>query len=154
VFEVELPVSIKDRPAAGTARDSERAYTALVVDPDEAVQRQILALLATRGYRVVPVNNSDTGLDLAQRVRFDVAFISVHAPGLNWVELSERLQSRVGAFVLVSDNYDQELSLDFEGEGRFVLPRPIQETDLDRVLRIAERRPIDRSVPITRHGAA
>ena len=117
------------------------------------MQRQILALLAARGYRVVPVSNNDTGLDLAQRMRFDAAFISVHAPGLNWVELSERLQSRVGAFVLVSDSYDQELSADFEGEGRFVLPRPVQEAELDRVLRLAER-PLDRSVPINRHGAA
>jgi signal transduction histidine kinase/CheY-like chemotaxis protein len=160
VFEVELPVTMKERtpvwtaPAAGAVRNPDRTYTALVVDPDESVQRQILALLAARGYRVVPVSNSDTGLDLAQRVRFDAAFISVHAPGLNWVELSERLQSRVGAFVLVSDSYDQELSADFEEEGRFVLPRPIQEADLDRVLRMAERPQIDRSVPITRHGAA
>ena len=62
--------------------------TALMIEPDEAAQRQILALLSARGYRVVPVANADTGLELAQRMRFDAAFCSVHAPGLNWVELS------------------------------------------------------------------
>ena len=159
LFEVELPVTIKERapvagaPATAAVRDPDRVYTALVADPEESSQKQILALLSARGYRVVPVNNTDTALDLAQRVRFDVVFVSAHAPGLNWVELSERLQPRVGAFVLVSDSYDQELSADFEGEGRFVLPRPVQEAELDRVLRMADR-PVDRSVPINRPGAA
>ena len=96
--------------------------------------RQLLALLAARGFRVVPVDNADTGLDLTQRMRFDAAFCSVHAPGLNWVELSERLQSRVGAFILLADHYDAELSTDFEGEGRFVVAKPLQEADLERVL--------------------
>jgi hypothetical protein len=71
-------------------------------------------------------------------MRFDAAFCSVHAPGLNWVELSERMHLRVGAFVLVADAYDPELAADFEGEGRFVLPKPIQESDLDRVLNSLE----------------
>ena len=71
----------------------------------------------------MPVSNADTGLELAQRVRFEAAFCSLHAPGLNWVELSERLQSRIGAFILLSDGYDAELVADFEGEARFVLER-------------------------------
>lgn len=155
-FEVELPVTSKDRSGAtlasssnGRPHDFSRRMTALVIEPDESAQRQILALLATRGYRVVPVNNSDTGLDMAQRLRFDAAFCSVHAPGLNWVELSERLQARVGAFVLLSDGYDSELSADFEGDERFVLAKPVQEPELERVLGSLEP-----SVPTVKHGAA
>src|SRR5262249_27456748 len=126
-----------------------RTLTALVVEPDENAQRQIRDLLSARGCRVVPVNNSDTGLDLAQRVRFDIVFVSVHAPGLNWVELSEQLQSRVGGFALLPDSYDAELAADFEGEGRFVLPKPVQEIELDRVIQR-----IERSGPNYRHGVA
>ena len=142
-FEVELPASMKDRALLANApstspRESSRRMTALVIEPEEAAQRQILALLAVRGFRVVPVTNSDTGLELAQRMRFDAAFCSIHAPGLNWVELSERLQSRTGGFILLSDGYDAELSADFEGEGRFVLPKPVQEPELERVLRLIE----------------
>jgi CheY-like chemotaxis protein len=143
-FEVELPITSKDRHGAvlasanGHKQDFSRRMTALVIEPDEAAQRQILALLSTRGFRVVPVNNSDTGLDMAQRVRFDAAFCSVHAPGLNWVELSERMQSRVEAFVLLSDGYDSELCADFEDDERFVLAKPVQEPDLERVLRFLE----------------
>ena len=138
-FEVELPRASRDRqPAPARERRTRAAshpVTALVIEPDEAVERHLLALLTARGYRVVPVHNSDMGLDLAQRLRFDVALCSVRAPGLNWVELSESLQVRVGAFVLLSDGYDPELASDFEGDNRFVLSKPIDENHLDRVLR-------------------
>ena len=87
---------------------------------------------------MVPESNSDSGLDQAQRMRFDVAFVSLHAPGLNWVELSERMHTRVSAFILLSDGYDAELSSDFEGDGKFVLPKPVQEEELDRMLRLIQ----------------
>jgi signal transduction histidine kinase len=156
-FEVELPITAKERvgPAAvaaastGRTYDASRNMTALLIDNEESSHRQLLALLSARGFRVVPVDNADTGLELAQRVRFDLAFCSGHAPGLNWVELSERMYSRVGAFVLVSDRHDAELAADFEGERRFVLSRPIQEADLDRVLRALEP-----SLPVVKDGVA
>jgi CheY-like chemotaxis protein len=156
-FEVDLPITAKERvgPAAiaaaaqGHTYDSSRSMTALVIDNEESSHRQLLALLSARGFRVVPVDNADTGLELAQRMRFDLAFCSVHAPGLNWVELSERMYSRVGGFVLVSDRHDAELAADFEGERRFVLPRPIQEVELERVLRALEP-----SLPAIKDGAA
>jgi len=142
-FEVELPALVKERgvPAfasGAAAREGSRRMTALVIEPDEAAQRQLLALLAAHGFRVVPVTNSDAGLDLAQRIRFDAAFCSLHAPGLNWVELSERMHTRVGGFILLSDGYDAELSADFEGDGRFVLAKPLQEKELERVLQMVE----------------
>ncbi|MEO8371874.1 MAG: GAF domain-containing protein [Candidatus Solibacter sp.] len=143
-FEVELPAMAKDRAAASSStqhavpRDSGRRMTALVIEPDEAAQRQLLSLLASRGFRVVPVDNSDAGMDLAQRMRFDAAFCSLHAPGLNWVELAERMHARVGGFVLLSDGYDAELSADFEGDRQFVLAKPLQEKDLDRILQSIE----------------
>lgn len=157
-FEVELPISGKERaapaPAAGGApADSSRRMTALVIEPDEAAQRQLLGLLSARGYRVVPVANADNGLELAQRMRFDAAFCSVHAHGLNWVELSERTQSRVGGFVLLADGYDGELAADFEGNNRFVLPKPIQEAELDNVLRNIERAGPGKVIPI-KNGVA
>jgi len=54
------------------------------------------------------------------------------------VELSERMHSRVGGFILLSDGYDAELSADFEDDRQFVLPKPLQEKELDRVLQIIE----------------
>jgi GAF domain-containing protein len=137
-FEVELPVAAKERLSgaslASVPEQTGRHLSALVIEPDEAPQRQLLALLSMRGYRVVPVSNADAGLDMAHRVRFEAAFCSMHAPGLNWVELSERMQPCVGGFVLLSESYDAELSANFEGDGRYVLPKPVQDAELERVL--------------------
>ncbi len=139
-FEIELPITAGERTAAGAApaggakpaAPSVR-LTALVIEPDEATLRHLVAHLSARGARAVPVEDADKGLELAHRLRFDLAFCSVHAPGLNWVELSERMQPRVGAFVLISDGYDPELAADFESSNRFVVPRPVREADLERV---------------------
>jgi GAF domain-containing protein len=153
-FEVELPLTtVKERlplgNGASAAADFQRGMTALVIEPDETAQRQILGLLAARGYRVVPVANADTGLELAQRIRIDAAFCSLHAPGLNWVELSERMQPRAGGFILLSDGYDAELSANFEGYHRYVLAKPVQASELERVLRDLEP-----AAPVLKHGAA
>ena len=151
-FEVELPVAAKERlggaSTASAPEETGRRRTALVIDPDDAIQRHLLVLLSARGYRVVPVTNADAGMELAQRMRFDAAFCSVHAPGLNWVELSERMHSRVGGFILLSESYDAELSADFEGEGRYVLPKPVQDNELDRVLRGVEATSANKVVSI------
>jgi len=152
-FEVELPLtSARERtpltPSSGLT-DYSRGMTALVIEPDDIAQRQLMGLLAARGYRVVPVANADTGLELAQRIKIDAAFCSLHAPGLNWVELSERMQARVSGFILLSDGYDAELVSNFEGYNRYVLAKPVQEPELERVLRDLEP-----SMPLIRHGAA
>jgi GAF domain-containing protein len=140
-FEVELPISARERTgpvAIGASNGDTQAapvhLTVLVIEPDETTQRQLVSLLSARGARVVPVEDADKGLELAHRIRFDLAFCSVHAPGLNWVELSERLQPRVGGFVLITDRYDADLAGDFEDEHRHVLPRPVQEAELERIL--------------------
>ena len=104
-----------------------------MIEPADAIQTQLRGLLADRGYRVVPVHSSDEGLDLAQRMRFDAVFCSVHAPGLNWVETAEQVRPRVTGFVLLSDSYDADLSEDFAGDRRFVLAKPVDERQLDRV---------------------
>lgn len=157
-FEVEIPTTTKERsivaPAAapsGHVRELSRSMTALVIEPDEAAQRQVRDLLAGHGFRVVPVDNADSGLDLAHRMRFDVALCSVRAPGLNWVELSERMHSRVDFFILLSEGYDPELASDFEGDGRFVLAKPVQEPELDRVIAALEA---PGTIQIVKNGAA
>ena len=151
-FEVELPLTTaRDRSVAPSPGVSEysRGMTALVIEPDEIAQRQLLGLLASRGYRVVPVSNADIGLELAQRIKIDAAFCSLHAPGLNWVELSERMQGRVSGFILLSDGYDAELTSNFEGYNRYVLAKPVQEQELERLLSDLEP-----SLPLIKHGAA
>ena len=60
---------------------------------------------------------------------------------------------RVGGFILLSDSYDPELAADFEGDGRFVLPKPVQEAELERVLKLVEPK-APRVIPISKTGTA
>src|SRR5262249_52738662 len=123
-FQIELPCVTREKSSAAPpdhGQEISRPMIALVIEPSEPVQTKLRGLLTARGYRVVPVNSSDEGLDLALRLKFDAIFCSVHAPGLNWIETAEHVMQRVGIFVLLSDAYDADLAADFAGERRFVL---------------------------------
>src|SRR6185369_7017974 len=102
ILEVELPSlppgqQAPEQPPAEPAR-SGRRWTALMLEPEEFVERRLVEWLSNRGYRVVPVRSSEEGLDLVQRVRFDAVFCSTRLTGLNWVEFFDRVRGRVGAF--------------------------------------------------------
>jgi CheY-like chemotaxis protein len=110
------------------------------VDPDAKVQHQLLQLLGERGDRVVPVSNAEEGVDLVQRMRFDMALCAVRQPGLNWVEFFERVRYQVGGFVLLTDGFDTDLARAFQGSEGFVLSKPIEEAEVLRICRAVEER--------------
>jgi CheY-like chemotaxis protein len=146
---VELPAASAEAPATRSAeagRSRSRQRTAMLLEPDETSQRQLLTMLTSRGYRVVPVQTPEVALDTAQRLRFDIVFCSIRLPGLNWVELSERFQPLVDAFVLVSEAYDPDLVISFERGRRFVVNKPFDAVGLDRVLAFAENPPSRREL--------
>jgi signal transduction histidine kinase/CheY-like chemotaxis protein len=144
-FEVELPVDLRteDPSASRNAAKSERALTIMLVDPDPGPQRQLLGLLSVRGHRVVPVAPEEAA-EVAQRLRFDAVFwamrLTAAGGGVKWSEFRERARSSIATFVLVSDGYDIELARSIEEGGSFLLGRPIQQSELDRILRHAETR--------------
>jgi CheY-like chemotaxis protein len=145
VFEIELPgvppegLIVKETPPAAPIQ-SRRRWTALMVEPEEFVERRLVEWLTTRGYRVVPVRSSEEGLDLVQRMRFDVVFCSTELRGLNWVEFFDRVRGRVGAFALLAEAFSQDLSTHFRGEGRYVLHKPIEQSQFDKTLAAIEAR--------------
>lgn len=145
-FELELPlVRSEAAPEATRAGKPERPLTLMLVDSDAVALRQLLGLLSGRGHRVVPAAPEEAG-DLAQRLRFDAVFwamrVSAPSGASKWSEFQERTRSLMGAFVLVSDGYDAGLARSIEEGGNFLLGRPVQEPDLDRILgQIAARTP-------------
>ena len=144
VIEVELPCLppeqfVAEAPPAEPARTG-RVWTALLLEQEEFVERRLVEWLSNRGYRVVPVHSSEEGLDLVQRMRFDVVFCSTRLTGLNWVEFFDRVRGRVGAFALLAEAFSQDLSTHFRGEGRFVLHKPIEQSQFDRTLAAIEGR--------------
>src|SRR5205085_1179281 len=144
ILEIELPCLPPEQLPAQVApaepKQSGRRWTALLLEQEEFVERRLVESLSNRGYRVVPVHSSEEGLDLVQRVRFDVVFCSTHLTGLNWVEFFDRVRGRVGAFALLAEAFSQDLSTHFKGEGRYVLHKPIDQDQFDRTLAAIEGR--------------
>jgi signal transduction histidine kinase/CheY-like chemotaxis protein len=143
-FEVELPVVVRsETPSDAKSAGPERPLTIMLVDSDPGAQRQLLGLLSMRGHRVVPVA-PEQAADVAQRLRFDAVLwamrLSNAGGGAKWSEFQERARASISAFVLVSDGYDAELARSIEEGGNFLLGRPIQESELDRILRQIDAR--------------
>jgi len=141
-FDVELPVVETRRAVVGSngTEVHSRQLTVLVVEPDASVQRQLVQLLGNRGDRVVPVSSAEEGADLAQRVRFDMAICAVRLPGFNWLEFYERVRHQVGSFVLVTDGFESDVSRRFQASDGFVLTKPIDAAELQRICRAVEDR--------------
>ena len=153
-FEVDLPLSMggETRNGDGTKRQRTRQYTTMVVEPDAELCKQIVAALSAREHRVVPVASAEEGVDLVQRLRFDAVLCSMRLPGLNWVEFFERVRDQSNAFVLLTDGYDPALTRAFSGAEGFVLSKPLNETELDRVLTEVEERADHGVASATRRG--
>jgi signal transduction histidine kinase/CheY-like chemotaxis protein len=139
-FDVELPVIEARQTSSGPSQLSEaiRQLTVLVVEPDGKVQRQLVELLGNRGDRVVPVSSAEEGLDIVERLRFDMVICAVRLPGLNWVQFCERVRLRVGGFVLLTDAFNSNVGRAFRNSEGYVLTKPVDETELYRICRAVE----------------
>jgi signal transduction histidine kinase len=140
-FDVDFPLAptAEARIKTGAAVKPGRIQTFLLVDSDLGAQRQLLGLLTARGHRVVPVR-AEEAADLAHRMRFDAVVWAVRPGGVKWGDFHERLREAVPSFVLVSDGYDAEFAASLAENGGFLLGRPIQDAELDRVLQAIEAR--------------
>jgi signal transduction histidine kinase len=141
-FDIELPVIEARQTKFGGSELSEaiRQLTVLVVEPDSKVQRQLVQMLGNRGDRVVPVASAEEGLDIVERLRFDMVICAVRLPSLNWVTFCERVRLRVGGFVLLTDAFNSDVGRAFRDSEGFVLTKPVDETDLHRICRAVEDR--------------
>jgi GAF domain-containing protein/CheY-like chemotaxis protein len=136
-LELELPVAPARlaEEAAGV-----RPFTCMVVEPDSEALEELVRMLTNRGCRVIPASGAEEGTELVQRLRFDVVFCAIRLPGLNWVEFSERIRPQTGAFVLLSEGYDYELSRGLLSAETHVLTKPFAEPELDQLLAVVESR--------------
>jgi len=141
-FEIRLPAYESEEKAAERRRLAApaRPMTALIVEPDLAVQRRLMTLLSLRHHRSIPVATAEEGMDISHRLRFDVVFCAIRLPGLNWVEFQQRIRRNIPTFVLISEGFDPSLSKSFKpGEG-FILGRALEEDEVERLLVTIESR--------------
>jgi len=136
-LELELPIAPARlaEEAAGV-----RPFTCMVVEPDSDAREELVRMLTHRGCRVIPATGAEEGTELVQRLRFDVVFCAIRLPGLNWVEFSDQIRPQTGAFVLLSEGYDYELSRGLLSAETHVLTKPFAEPELDRLLTVVESR--------------
>jgi K+-sensing histidine kinase KdpD len=137
-FEVELPIAqdaARDAAANASLQVSHasRQLTLMLVEADADMQRQLLGSLASRGHRAVPVA-AEEAAEVVQRLRFDAILWAVRSSGGRWSDFRERASLAVPAFVLISDGYDRELARSLEESGGYLLARPIDDAELDRIL--------------------
>jgi CheY-like chemotaxis protein len=139
-FDIELPVIEARQTGSGNSQISEaiRQLTVMVVEPETKVQRQLVEMLGERGDRVVPVSSAEEGLDIVERLRFDMVICAVRLPGLNWVQFCERVRLRVGGFVLLTDAFNSDVGRAFRNSEGYVLSKPVDETELHRICRAIE----------------
>lgn len=136
-MEVELPIAPDKTGITPSPSEEElapRLSTVLLVEMDAGARQTLLALLGKRGYRVVPVTSAEQGVELVQRLRFDLVFCGANLPGLNWLEFFENVRHQVGGFVLLAEGFDPKLSRDLEDKELHVLPKPVVDSELERVL--------------------
>jgi len=143
-FEVELPLHQYSQRTLGenldTSRRATQSLTILIVEPETATQRTLLGILSARGHRVVPVGSAEEAIEMAQRLRFDITFCSVRMPGMNWVEFFDRIRRLIGAFVLLAEGHDPEVSRAFKGSEGYLLSKPLDEMETQKLLTTIEER--------------
>jgi CheY-like chemotaxis protein len=138
-IELELPV-VAAGAEAPAERVSKRQFTCLIVEPAAEEVAELTRLLTNEGCRVIPAASAEEAVDLVQRLRFDVIFCAIRLPGMNWVQLSEIVRQHVETFVLLSDGFDWELSRGLVNGDSYILPKPVERSELERVLTIVDAR--------------
>ncbi len=136
-MEVEVPLAPARMAESGGIA---RAFTCLVVEPDQEGQEDLVRALTQRGCRVIPAPSAEVAAELVQRLRFDIVFCAVRLPGLNWIEFSEGVRNEIGAFVLLTEGFDYELSRGLLSSESYLLSKPVVEPELDQVLGAVEDR--------------
>lgn len=64
----------------------------LIVDDDEELRRTLEERFRRQGVNVCAAANGEEALKLTSQTRFDVALLDLHMPGMNGIELLERLK--------------------------------------------------------------
>jgi CheY-like chemotaxis protein len=134
------PVAIEERPLVSTDPAPRGTETVLVVEDDELVRVQAIAVLEDLGYAVIAAHHAGAALDVLRNgQRVDLVFTDVVMPGgINGAQLaSEARQLRPNVGVLLTSGYsDALLQTAGSGNGAFpLLSKPYRRLDLAKKVR-------------------
>jgi hypothetical protein len=77
-------------------------------------------------------------LEIVQQFRFDLVISADRIGDASWVDFFQRVRRKTGAFVLLTDVEQVESGPTFKSGEAFVLRKPIDETELDNLLKVVE----------------
>ncbi len=84
----------KAQPVKPMSNPSRTPIRLLLVDDDEQMRRTLVSRFERKGLAVSDAGSGEQALEIAAKARFDVAVLDLHLPGINGVELLEKLKER------------------------------------------------------------
>jgi PAS domain S-box-containing protein len=145
-FRVFLPVTTRveepEEPDFFIPEPTDREYTILVVEDDEAVRSLVVEVLQHQQYCVLEAEHAEAALAVwkQQSAKIDLLLTDVIMPGINGIELAQQLLAdRPELKVIYTSGYSSELfgsnmPLD---EGRNYLPKPYLSAKLTAIVHAA-----------------
>lgn len=109
--------------------------TVLVIDPDPAVQNELVQRLSEQSYRAVPVSTGEEGVELCQRMRFEWVFCDFRLQPMTAAEVWEKIRDRCERFILLADDTANSQHPEvYTGDGRAILHKPFTAEDLEALI--------------------
>ena len=128
-FRVYLPAlaapETADEDEHPGARRAQPIGAVLIVEDEAPLRSMVARILQRAGYRTVEAANGEEALALARTRPVELLLTDVVMPGMNGVELAERLcRERGEASILFTSGYDRELLARRAAPGANFLPKP------------------------------
>jgi len=119
----------------------------LIVDDDDAIRDSMHEIIKNAGYKSFLASSAEEALELLTKVKIDVVITDIMMPGMNGLELTDRIKHEYDTGVIVMTGYGGEYSYEeaiYKGASDFVL-KPIRfEELLLRLKRVLNERQLAR----------
>ncbi|MBP5522474.1 MAG: sigma-54-dependent Fis family transcriptional regulator, partial [Bacteroidales bacterium] len=106
----------------------------LIIDDERSIRNSLGEILSDEGYIVETAENGTEGLEKALKGHYDIIFCDIKMPGLDGVEVLEKLaaEGTESAVVMISGHGDIETAVECIKKGAFdFIQKPL---DLNRIL--------------------
>jgi DNA-binding response OmpR family regulator len=117
----------------------------LVVDDDPDIRANMEDVLSAFGYRVDLAPDGESASELAARNLYDVALVDLRMPGIDGVELYQRIkriQAGVAVFLITAFAETERARTATEAGAWEIIPKPLDVARLLESIRGALRRPL------------
>src|SRR5262249_15430554 len=140
-MEIDLPAAFPVQRIETARKQPPRSssLTAILLEPELASQRHLVAYWSGRGHRAIPVSSEGEAFELLRRLKIDVVLCAIRTASGSWVDFFDRVRAQTKNFVLLTDGIESDASTLFpEGEG-FVLHKPFETGELEKLIERIEQ---------------